>query len=318
MKGLGQRLKSNFIRIASTATLNAYYYHYHTLLRSILLAIRIIPMTLTNQTTEITPPLIPKTIHYCWLSDDPMPEKIQSCMRTWKEVLPDYEIVRWDMSSFDVTSVDFVSQACSVNKWAFASDYIRLFALYHQGGIYLDSDVLVLRTFDPLLIYPMFTAVEFHPKVVNNYPMRAVLGSDCRPLHADAAIPGIGIQAAVLGSVSQHPFLKTCMEYYEQRAFIREDGSFNTEPIAPGIYARAAENFGFIYKDETQELSNGMHVFASKYFVGDPGYDRKDAFAVHCCAGSWREKRSLTRRVTDRLRHLLNARLMTSRRVGLG
>ena len=84
---------------------------------------------------------IPKIIHYCWLSGDPYPELVQFCMQSWKEKLPDYDFVLWDKSHFDIHSVPWVEQACSAKKWAFAADYIRLYALYNYGGIYLDSDV---------------------------------------------------------------------------------------------------------------------------------------------------------------------------------
>ena len=93
--------------------------------------------------------MIPKIIHYCWLSGEPYPEKIQNCIASWKERLPDYKIKLWDMNSFDVNSIDFVREAVSVKKWAFAADYIRLYALYREGGIYLDSDVLVKKFLRP-------------------------------------------------------------------------------------------------------------------------------------------------------------------------
>ncbi len=89
--------------------------------------------------------MIPKIIHYCWLSSEPYPEKIQNCIDSWKKILPDYEIKLWNMNNFDINSIDFVKEACSVKKWAFASDYIRLYALYNYGGIYLDSDVLIKK-----------------------------------------------------------------------------------------------------------------------------------------------------------------------------
>lgn len=69
--------------------------------------------------------MIPKIIHYCWLSGDPYPEKIQQCIASWKAILPDYKIKLWDMNSFDTNSIDFVKEAVLLKKWAFAADYIR-------------------------------------------------------------------------------------------------------------------------------------------------------------------------------------------------
>ena len=92
--------------------------------------------------------MIPKKIHYCWLSGDPLPEKIQQCMQTWQRTMPEYELVLWDTNKFDITSIPFVHEAYQQRKWAFAADYIRLYALYTEGGIYLDTDVIVKQKFD--------------------------------------------------------------------------------------------------------------------------------------------------------------------------
>lgn len=104
--------------------------------------------------------MIPKRIHLCWLSGDPYPQKIQKCIDSWKVHLPDYEIMLWDLKRFDIAQVPWVEQAFRVKKYAFAADYIRLYALYNYGGIYLDSDVEVLKSFDPLLDLPYFVGAE--------------------------------------------------------------------------------------------------------------------------------------------------------------
>ena len=92
--------------------------------------------------------MIPKKIHYCWFSGDKKPVSIERCIESWKRVMPDYEIKEWDGNSFDFDSVLFVKQAIEARKWAFASDYVRLYALHTEGGIYLDSDVEVFKRFD--------------------------------------------------------------------------------------------------------------------------------------------------------------------------
>lgn len=100
--------------------------------------------------------MIPKKIHYCWLSNDPYPEKIEKCINSWKEKLPDYEIIKWDLNRFPLEKSLWVKQAYEARKYAFAADYIRLYALATEGGIYLDSDVEVLKSFDDLLDFPYF------------------------------------------------------------------------------------------------------------------------------------------------------------------
>ena len=104
--------------------------------------------------------MIPKRIHLCWLSGDPYPAKIGKCLASWKKHLPDYEVVLWDTKRFDLESSPWVKQAFEAKKYAFAADYIRFYALYNYGGIYLDSDVEVLRSFDPLLGLPYFAGAE--------------------------------------------------------------------------------------------------------------------------------------------------------------
>ena len=87
--------------------------------------------------------MIPKKIHYCWLSNEPIPEKYQKYIQGWKRIMPDYQIIKWDTHRFDVHKSRWVEDAVKYRKWAFAADYIRAYALYHEGGFYLDSDVFV-------------------------------------------------------------------------------------------------------------------------------------------------------------------------------
>ena len=91
--------------------------------------------------------MIPKIIHYCWLSKDPIPKDMQMFIDGWYEKLPDYEFMLWDFNRFDIHSSQWVKEAFSKKKYAFAADYIRLYALYNYGGIYMDMDVEVLKSF---------------------------------------------------------------------------------------------------------------------------------------------------------------------------
>ena len=108
--------------------------------------------------------MIPKIIHFCWLSDDPYPKKIQFCLDTWKKKLPDYEIMLWDFNRFPKDKSVWVSEAFDARKYAFAADYIRFYALYNYGGIYLDSDVEVIKNFDDFLHLPYRKATSIISK----------------------------------------------------------------------------------------------------------------------------------------------------------
>ena len=98
--------------------------------------------------------MIPKIIHFCWLSGEPYPARIRKCMETWRKAMPDYERKLWSLDNFDITSApQFVRDAVAARKWAFAADYIRMYALHTEGGFYLDSDVVTLKRFDDFLNY---------------------------------------------------------------------------------------------------------------------------------------------------------------------
>lgn len=140
--------------------------------------------------------MIPKIIHYCWLSDDPFPPKIQKCVNSWKTHLVDYEFWLWDLKRFDINSSKWVEEAFNAKKYAFASDYIRCFALYHHGGIYLDCDVEVIKPFDDLLNLPYFFGYE------------------------SAGY----IEAATMGSKKENPLFSRVLEYYEGKNFIDSKG----------------------------------------------------------------------------------------------
>ena len=149
---------------------------------------------------------IPRIIHYCWLSGDPVPAKMKQYIAGWKRILPDYEFVKWDLKRFKKDSSAWVSEAVDLKKYAFASDYIRLYAIYHYGGIYLDMDVEVLKPFDELLDQAYMFAYESPDKKL--------------------------IEAGCFGAKKNDPFLKACLAYYKDRHFIRDDGSMDTLPLS--------------------------------------------------------------------------------------
>ena len=233
--------------------------------------------------------MIPKIIHYCWLSGDPYPEKIQKCIASWKEKLPDYKIKLWNMNSFDINSVQFVKEAVSLKKWAFAADYIRLYALCTEGGIYLDSDVLMQKSFDEFLENDFFTAVEYHPNCVKDNNTLELLNADGSSKNPGERKPGIGIQAAVMGAVPEHPYVKEAMKWYKENHFILEDGKLNNVFIAPDVLAMIAENYGFKYKNELQHLQDGMLILPSNKIAGDLEFDvDASTVALHLTLNSWK------------------------------
>ena len=104
--------------------------------------------------------MIPKIIHYCWFGGKNMPKKFEKYILKWKKLLPDYEFVLWNENNFDVYKYSFTSKAYKEKKWAFVSDFVRLYALYNYGGIYLDTDMEIIKLFDNLLTKDLILGFE--------------------------------------------------------------------------------------------------------------------------------------------------------------
>ncbi|MCL1946410.1 MAG: polysaccharide biosynthesis protein [Chitinivibrionia bacterium] len=231
---------------------------------------------------------IPKKIHYCWLSREKMPDNYIKCIDSWKRIMPDYELVLWDGDKFDVNSVPFVKEAVSVKKWAFAADYIRLYAVYSEGGIYLDSDVLVLKKFDEFLKYDFFTSLEFEDK-----------GNDLREyenytndLNNIFSVNRCGFQAGIFGGIKEHPYLKDCIEWYKNNSIFLTDGQVRDlyKIKAPDVQAAIANvKYGFKYRYGEQKLENGMIIFDTKVFCHTPKNANKDVYAIHWGEAGWEE-----------------------------
>lgn len=213
--------------------------------------------------------MIPKIVHYCWLSDDPMPERLKACVGTWGAVLPDYEFRLWNFERFPKGKSSWVDQAFNARKYAFAADYIRAYALYNEGGIYLDSDVEMIRPFDNLLSLPYFMC------------------SEC----------GSGeIEAAVMGSEPGNKLFKALLDRYDGLDFIKKDGSFDTLPM-PIVIGQEMENCGMTRVDvkspaDFVESESIISVFPFDYFspinIENLEMFRTDrTYCIHHFAGSW-------------------------------
>ena len=231
--------------------------------------------------------MIPKKIHFCWLSGDPVPAKIRRCLDTWKKVMPDYEIKIWNTDTYDIaSSVPYVQEAFKQRKWAFAADYIRIYALYTEGGIYLDSDVKILKRFDEFLPYAFFSSMEYHPIQIERDGSAALVDANGHRIK-DEYVSGIQIQAAVMGAQAGCPFLKEILDWYEHQHFLNADGTLRTDLLSPQIYARVAEKYGFLYLDKDQDLEGNIKIFRSEIFAGNKHEVTSQSYAIHLCAHSW-------------------------------
>ena len=222
--------------------------------------------------------MIPKIIHYCWLSGDPCPEEIVKCLDTWKKHLPDYDIWLWDTHRFDVNATIWTKQAFDTKKYAFAADYIRLFALYNYGGIYLDSDVLVYKSFNDLLNLPYFIG---HDQIR-------------------------GFEAAVIGSEKGCGWLKDILDTYEGKSFIKEDGSLDTLPLPCRFHHVLVDlNYRFTCMHEISSYHNEkkhLYVFDGDFFNSRNAIEVRQtckSYCAHNYAGSWQNLNSNNRTIKD-------------------
>ena len=117
--------------------------------------------------------MIPKIIHYCWFGEKEKPDAVKNCMESWKRFMPNYELKEWNESNFDINYNDYTKRSYEAKKWAFVSDVARLYALYKEGGIYMDTDVLVYQPLDKFLKHSFFTGFE-----QSHFPVTATMGAE--------------------------------------------------------------------------------------------------------------------------------------------
>ena len=203
---------------------------------------------------EKAEPPIPKIIHYCWLSNDPIPEKLQQCMKSWREKLPDYEFMLWNFDRFDINSSPWVKQAFDNKKYAFAADYIRFYAVYNYGGIYLDMDVEVVKSFNDLLFTDCMIARE-------DYNKRIRLEGGC------------------FGAVKGHPFIKQCLEFYRNRNFNPDRMDMYQIPDMMGAVLAARFN-------DTITVFTPDYFTAKSFLTGIIA-NTDNTHAIHHFTGTW-------------------------------
>ena len=217
--------------------------------------------------------MIPKTIHYVWLGKGEQSETIKKCILSWKEHLPEYDIKLWDEDSFDISSApQFVKDAYLNKKWAFASDYIRLWVLYNYGGIYLDTDTEVRNNLDRFLSEKLFIGTQIFNISISKKKTKTVTN----------------LSMGVIGSEAYHPYLKECMDAISQTQLVNNDGSFNTTVTNYTMSKILQEKYGFIVDDIYQELNDGIIVYPSSVFADRLApKDSPDCYTFHWGEMSW-------------------------------
>ena len=243
--------------------------------------------------------MIPKIIHYCWLSGETMPEEIKACVSSWQRVMPDWEFRLWDMRAIEGIDSIWLRETIQTRMWAFACDFIRLYAVYNYGGIYLDTDVYVFESFLPLLNNNCFIGRETSMHIINNRHVQVYLGSHC------------------FGSVKGNLFIKKCLDYYDHRRFILSrkidlPKSLRYDmTILPEIQTKIACEYGYDARYRSNYLQNldTLTVYPSTCF--DSIKKTPDRYCAHLALGSWRDSRlappnyNLKYKITWRIEYII-------------
>ena len=211
--------------------------------------------------------MIPKVIHYCWFGRGEKSKLIQKCIKSWKKYCPDYEIIEWNEDNFDVNQTIWTKQAYECRKWAFVSDYARLWILYNYGGIYLDTDVELINSLDSFIVDNAFVGFERDDR----------LGS------------------GIIGVSEKNNIIKEWMEHYNKLSYVN-DGKITKEPNVLYMTELFTEK-GLIADNSCQEVSE-FTVYPRTYFCPiaiDEKYKNitRNTCAIHHFTSSWRTKKEM-------------------------
>lgn len=206
---------------------------------------------------------IPKVIHYCWFGGGKMPALAEKCIKSWKKYCPDYEIVCWNEDNFDINQNRYMKEAYEAGKWAFVSDYARLKVLYEEGGIYLDTDVEIIKPIDALIEKNGYMGFD-----------------DC------------GIISTGLGFACEkgNELVGALLKDYDDISFILPDGSYDLTPC-PDRNTKVMKSLGF-EPDGKKQIFMGIQILPEDYLCPMKFYTgkkkiTKNTYSIHHFCASW-------------------------------
>lgn len=217
-------------------------------------------------------------IHYCWFGKGDKPIISIKCIESWKKHLPDYKIIEWNEDNFDINVNEYVKQAYSAKKYAFVTDYVRLHVLLQHGGIYMDTDVEVLKKIDVFLDTAAFSGFE-----------------------SNEFIP-----TGIMGCIKGHTWVERLLNYYSDRSFINNDGTLNLIPNTKAITDITKSEYGLKPGNYTQILKDGINIYPSEYFCPKDWMTKElhvteNTYTIHHFSGSWIPKSTLILKIKERI-----------------
>lgn len=215
--------------------------------------------------------MIPHIIHYCWFGENTKSKMIMLCIESWQKFFPNWEIIEWNESNYDINKNQYLRDAYELKKWAFVSDYARFDVLREYGGIYLDVDVEFIKPLpDYMLKYQCFSGFQKSGEVS----------------------PGL-----IFGSIPNHWFLDEILETYNNDRFV-----YNKDGIYKTVNTRTSEilsQYGLLIEDSFQTIVD-IHIFPSEFFcaydtdIREPEITDK-TICWHHYLGSWNQKATKTK-----------------------
>lgn len=206
--------------------------------------------------------MIPKKIHYCWFGGNPLSELAKKCIDSWQKYCPDYEIIEWNEKNFDIESYRYAKEAYDVKKWAFVSDVARLYALVTCGGIYMDTDVELLKPLDHLLEYEALSGFEAKDR----------------------------ISTGLMACREKFPLFAELLADYDNRRFVDDEGNYDLTTNVKTITDICLKH-GLLLNNQKQTVE-GFTLFPADYFCPKDYTTGKlniteNTYAIHHFDGSW-------------------------------
>jgi mannosyltransferase OCH1-like enzyme len=230
---------------------------------------------------------IPKVIHYCWFGKQPLPTLVQKCIASWKKYLPEYKIIEWNENNFDINMMDYTREAYEAKKYAFVSDVARFYVLYNFGGIYMDTDVEVLKSLDVFLDDEAFSGFEDNLYVA----------------------PGL-----IYGSVKGNKVTLKLLEGYSNQKFLNQNGEFNIKTVCE-YTTELLTDFGLNVKKSSEvQCLNDITIYPKTYFCPTNHSNlltnySKNTYTVHHYAASWTSKKNFWTKLSATIKLLIKQAL---------
>ena len=239
--------------------------------------------------------MIPKIIHYCWFGKGLMPKSQKECIKGWKKLMPDYQIIRWDETNFDYNQFKASTYAYEAKRYALVSDVCRYNVLSEYGGIYLDTDVELFQRFDRFLDCNFFSAIElFRPQFEEEG--KEMVDAEGNPLIPGTEIPNFEMLTSTLACAPQQEMIVALRDFYNSiEADFEYALNYRSYVDNDRLVAKYAAQRGFRYIDKTQHFGDGMVVYGTGIFGYKSCPDDKYEVSYHYNAATWRSKDEIAR-----------------------